>query len=105
MHVVQGMRDARGVKNRRWLRKSIDAKMHGNVRDTLRIAQSTKIHVSTETHRPPGVRALAYIVASYTRYPRLRLDSESINPRNYFHRDGGGGGGSRVIDAYSYELA
>lgn len=53
-------------------------------------------------HVVPPEPALAYIVQ--TRYPPLRLDFESINPRNYFHR-GDGGGGSRVIDAYSYELA
>lgn len=34
------------------------------------------------------------------RASRLRRDSESINPRNYFR-----GGSPRVIDAYSYELA
>lgn len=32
--------------------------------------------------------------------PQRHRDSESINPRNYFHRSG-----SRLIDAYSYALA
>lgn len=83
-------------------------KCTSNVRGTLRIAPSKVQKSMYRLKRAfPLEPALAYIVwptrvtLGFSRYPRLR-DSESINPRNYFRR---GGGGSRVIDAYSYELA